>query len=106
MVDTRDDARKVEVAMLRARVHVRLDRGDRALDALREIAFMPLSTDHYVATQMLTGAAYVRLGQKERGEAILSAAMGKAKKVDSALRGACFAARYHEIPFGLVRRGR
>ncbi len=72
--------------MLRARVHVRLDRGDRALDALREIAFMPLSADHYVATQMLTGAAYVRLGQKERGEAILSAAMGKAKKVDSTLR--------------------
>jgi DNA-binding CsgD family transcriptional regulator len=74
------------VALLRARIHVRLDRGDRALDALRDIAFAALSADQYVAAQTLTGAAYVRLGQKERGEAILSAVMDKAKKAGADLR--------------------
>jgi DNA-binding CsgD family transcriptional regulator len=78
-VDARDDAAKIEIALLRARTHVRLGRGDRALDALRDIAFTPLPLEAYLSAQLLTGAAYVRLGQKERGEAILSAAIGKAE---------------------------
>ena len=72
------DAARFDLAILRARVHVRLDRGDRALDALRDIEFTALSADQYITAQMLAEAAYVRIGQKTRGDEILSEALEQA----------------------------
>lgn len=72
------DATRFELALLRARVYLRLDRGDRALEALRSVAFSALPADEFVAATILTGAAYVRLGQKERGESILTEASERA----------------------------
>ncbi len=77
-VQAHRDGARLDLAILRARVHVRLDRGDRALEALREVEFTALSVDHYATVQMLTGAAYVRIGQKTRGDEILSEAQAKA----------------------------
>lgn len=59
------------MALLRARVLLRLGRADKAIDALRACAYTPTSIDPYVTAKMLLGAAYVRLGQLERGEALL-----------------------------------
>jgi hypothetical protein len=67
----RQDSARFELVVLRARVHVRLDRGDRALEALRAVEFTALTVDQYATARMLTGAAYVRIGQKARGEHIL-----------------------------------
>jgi DNA-binding CsgD family transcriptional regulator len=72
--------------VLRARIHVRVDRGDRALEALRNVAFETLSLDQLVVAQMLHGAAYVRLGQKERGAALLREAMEKANDAHATVR--------------------
>jgi DNA-binding CsgD family transcriptional regulator len=85
-IHARDDATKIEVALLRARAYIRLDRGDRALEALRKSAFMVHSLDQHIATQLLTGTAYVRLGQKERGEGILSATTARAKPANPLIR--------------------
>jgi DNA-binding NarL/FixJ family response regulator len=85
-VRSNHDATRFEVAMLRARVHVRLDRGDRALEALRIVAFTALSVDEFIAATMLTGAAYVRLGQKQRGESILAGVMEKAADANPTVR--------------------
>ncbi len=71
-VRARKDSARFELAVLQARVHVRLDRGDRALEALRAVEFSALSIDQYVTAKTLTGAAYVRVGQKTRGYEILA----------------------------------
>src|SRR5665213_3211551 len=81
-----DDDARFEVAVLRARIHIRVDRGDRALEALRNIALEALSVDQFVVVQMLSGAAYVRLGQKERGAAILREAIEKASDAHPTVR--------------------
>jgi DNA-binding CsgD family transcriptional regulator len=70
-VHARDAAAKFEVAALRARILLRFDRPERAIDALRAAAFSSLSVDQHATAQMLLGAAYVRLGQSERGVALL-----------------------------------
>jgi DNA-binding NarL/FixJ family response regulator len=67
----RDDANRYEVALLRARILLRFGLGAAALEALRECAWTPTSVDQYVTAQMLRGAAHVRLGEAERGEALL-----------------------------------
>ena len=74
------------MALLRARVHVRLDRGDRALEALRALHADALPVDEDTIAQMLTGAAYVRLGQKERGAALLEDALDKASHAHATVR--------------------
>ncbi|MBV8071289.1 MAG: hypothetical protein JO270_15375 [Acidobacteriaceae bacterium] len=70
-ISLRDEATLLELALLRARSHLRLDRAERAIDALRDCAFTPASLDGYVSAQMLHGDAYIRLGQLERGESLL-----------------------------------
>ncbi len=82
----RDEATRFEIAILRARIHVRVDRGDRALDVLRTIDSALLSDDEFVVAQTLLGAAYVRLGQKERGAAILAETFAKANPADATVR--------------------
>jgi DNA-binding CsgD family transcriptional regulator len=73
-VRARDDATRFEIATLRARLSLRLDRADRAIDALRTVAFASLSIDQNVTARMLLGAAYVRLGQLQRGDSLLAEA--------------------------------
>ena len=85
-VNTRDPAARRELAVLRARIHVRLDRGDRALEALRALQVDTLPVDEDAVAQMLTGAAYVRLGQKERGAALLEEALHKALDAHATVR--------------------
>ncbi len=78
-VRARDTATQIELALLRARAHVRLDRGDRALEALRKCPHAGRSLEQQLAAEVLTGAAYVRLGQAERGAALLAATAERAK---------------------------
>jgi tetratricopeptide (TPR) repeat protein len=85
-VRVRQDSARFELAVLRARVHVRLDRGDRALEALRAVEFTALTVDQYAMARMLTGAAYVRIGQKARGEQILVEAQDKAADAHPTVR--------------------
>ena len=85
-VEATDDTMRFDLAVMRARVHVRVDRGDRALEALRFIDVAALSVDRFAIAQLLLGAAYVRLGQKERGAALLCEAMEKGSSANSAVR--------------------
>ena len=85
-VEASDDAMRFELAAMRARVHVRVDRGDRALEALRFVDLAALSVDQFAIAQLLLGAAYVRLGQKERGATLLREAMEKGSTANPAVR--------------------
>jgi DNA-binding CsgD family transcriptional regulator len=73
-ITVRDDGMRFELALLRARVLLRLGRGDRAIDVLRSCAFVPADPDAYVSVHMLLGMAFARLGQHERGESLLTQA--------------------------------
>jgi DNA-binding NarL/FixJ family response regulator len=81
-----DGDARFEIAVLRARIQIRVDRGDRALEALRNVALETLPVDQFVVAQMLCGAAYVRLGQKERGAALLREANEKASDAHPTVR--------------------
>jgi DNA-binding CsgD family transcriptional regulator len=76
-----NDATRVEVALLRARALLRLDRPDKAIDAIRGSSFVKLSGDELVTSQMLLGSAYVKLGQPQRGASILDEAIHHARRV-------------------------
>jgi DNA-binding CsgD family transcriptional regulator len=82
----RDDAMHFELALLRARVLLRLDRADRAVEALLACAFTPISTDGLVTAEMLLGTAYLRLGQHERGEELLSQAEARSSDAHPTIR--------------------
>jgi DNA-binding CsgD family transcriptional regulator len=76
-----NDATRVEVALLRARALLRLDRPDKAIEAIRGCSFVPLSGDELITSQMLVGSAYVKLGQPQRGATILEETMRQARRV-------------------------
>jgi DNA-binding CsgD family transcriptional regulator len=80
------DAARFEVALLRARVFLRLDIPDKTIDALRSCAYTSLSPDEYVSGEMLLGAAYVRLGQLQRGRSILERVYGESRKLHDTVR--------------------
>jgi DNA-binding CsgD family transcriptional regulator/predicted negative regulator of RcsB-dependent stress response len=81
-----EDSVRYDVALLRARVLLRLGRAEKAIEALRACAYTPTSLDPYVTAQMLLGASYVRLGQIERGEAILAEASASAQDAHPTIR--------------------
>jgi DNA-binding CsgD family transcriptional regulator/tetratricopeptide (TPR) repeat protein len=85
-VRARDSAAQFEIAALRARILLRLDRPELAIDALRVAAFKSLSLDQHVTAQMLLGAAYVRLGQSDRGIALLVGAQESSVGAHSTIR--------------------
>jgi DNA-binding CsgD family transcriptional regulator len=82
----RDEPLRFELSLLRARVLLRLDRADKAIEALRACAYTPTSLDGLLTAEMLLGAAYFRLGQHERGEAALAAAYDRAEGVHPTIR--------------------
>lgn len=63
----------IEVALLRARALIPLDRAEWALDVLSRVRVGDRSKDEYLVWQMLTGVAYVSLGQIARGLDVLKA---------------------------------
>jgi DNA-binding CsgD family transcriptional regulator len=65
---------RFDLALLRARVLLRLGRADRAIECLRDCAFVPTIRDGIVSAKMLLGISYVRLGQHDRGLALLDEA--------------------------------
>jgi DNA-binding CsgD family transcriptional regulator/predicted negative regulator of RcsB-dependent stress response len=81
-----DDAIRYDVALLRARVLLRLGRPDRAVDALRACAYTPTSIEPYIVAKMLLGASYVRLGQTARGDALLVEAAGLTRDAHPTIR--------------------
>lgn len=76
---SRDDANRYDVALLRARVLLRFDLADKALEALRECAWTPTTVDQHATAQMLRGAAHVRSGQAKRGAELLLKAAAEAR---------------------------
>ncbi|HEV2739492.1 MAG TPA: helix-turn-helix transcriptional regulator [Candidatus Elarobacter sp.] len=74
----RDAESKMHVALITARALLRLERPDEALTALRDAAAIPCKTDEAMTVRMLTGAAYVRRGDVERGLDVLVAAQADA----------------------------
>ncbi|MDB5070403.1 MAG: Bacterial regulatory protein luxR family [Candidatus Eremiobacteraeota bacterium] len=73
-VRVRDAETRVHVALLQARALLRLSRADDALAVLHLNSGIPSGTDEYLTAQMLTGEAYIRHGEPERGLTVLSAA--------------------------------
>ena len=89
MVDAlprRDAVDVVEVELLRARALLPLDRADEALRALRGLRLVERPSDEYLTAQMLMGAAYVRLGQTQRGVEILADAHASASSAHRTVR--------------------
>ncbi|HEY0393834.1 MAG TPA: helix-turn-helix transcriptional regulator [Candidatus Elarobacter sp.] len=67
---------RVNVALLRARALLRLDRPDDALRALDELVAVPMGTDESITLRMLRGAASVRRGEARQGlDELLAAAL-------------------------------
>jgi DNA-binding CsgD family transcriptional regulator len=85
-VHAASEAALFEVALLRARVSLRLDLPDKAIDSLRGCAYVPLTADEFVSAQMLLGAAYVRLDQIPRGIAILERAYAEKRELHETIR--------------------
>lgn len=67
----RDDTDVVEIALLRARSLLPLNRADQALEALRGLRLTERPQDEYLTSQMLIGAAFVALGQTDHGLELL-----------------------------------
>lgn len=86
MVVSQDQGVIAEAALLRARVLVRLDRSDKAIEILRKLCFGSSCHDENVTVEMLLGTAYVRLGQLERGVNILQAAAARADRAHPTIR--------------------
>ena len=85
----RDPATRTNIALLRARALLRLDRADAALQTLRDAAAIPVGTDEWITTRMLTGAAHVRRGEAgdiDEGLAILLSANADAGAVHPTIR--------------------
>jgi DNA-binding CsgD family transcriptional regulator len=85
-VRARDLETRVHVALLQARALLRLGRPDDALAILTVNSGIPSGTDESLTTQMLTGEAYIRRGEPERGLALLSAARNASARAYPTIR--------------------
>ncbi|MEA2784680.1 MAG: Bacterial regulatory protein luxR family [Candidatus Eremiobacteraeota bacterium] len=65
---------RLELALVHARALLRLDRADEALTVLRDAGAIPCGADQSITLRMLSGAAYVRRGDLDRGLELLLAA--------------------------------
>ncbi len=74
----RDAESKMHVTLVMARALLRLERPGEALAVLDDAAAIPCKTDEAMTVRMLTGAAYVRRGDLERGLDLLLAAQAEA----------------------------
>ena len=82
----RDPATRTNIALLRARALLRLDRADDALQTLRDATAIPAGTDESLTTRMLTGAARVKRGDVDAGLAILLSATADARAAHPTIR--------------------
>jgi DNA-binding CsgD family transcriptional regulator len=80
-VAPRDVEATSELALLRARALLRLSRPDEARQAVVDAFVAHGTLDASLTAQMLLGAAYVRLGDVDRGVSILDAA--EARSIDA-----------------------
>jgi len=85
-IETRDARAAFDVALLRARVLLRLRRFAEAIDALRACSFTPTTPDGIVSAQMLLGTAHVWLNDVEPGLALLAQAQEHAAQVHPTIR--------------------
>jgi DNA-binding CsgD family transcriptional regulator len=76
-IASEDGATRIEIALLRARILIRLDRADRAVELLKSQDFSCLATDQRTTAAMLLAAAYVRLGRVRQGAVLLSELMDR-----------------------------
>ncbi len=83
---TRDAKDDVEIALLRARCLIALDLGAQALEALRSQRLRDDQSDEYLTSRMLLSAAYVSLGQHDRGLAIAREAYEKSHEAHPTVR--------------------
>ena len=81
-----DGAARLELALVRARALLRLNRPDEALKVLGDAGAIPCGTDASLTLRMLTGAAHVRRGDLERGLALLLAAQTEAATAHRTIR--------------------
>jgi DNA-binding CsgD family transcriptional regulator len=82
----RDAESKMHVALITARALLRLERPDEALTVLRDAAAIPCKTDEAMTVRMLTGTAYVRRGDLERGLDVLVAVQADAAGAHRTIR--------------------
>ncbi len=86
LVAAEDDAARSEIALLRTRALIRLDQSERAVEVLTSTTVRSSEVDQHATARMLLGAAYVRLGQVERGAALLRQVMDEAADVHPTIR--------------------
>jgi len=77
---------RFELALLRARVLLRLQRPQDAIAAISACAFTPATTDALVSSQALLGFAYVRVGDAVRGMDLLNEAQARAREAHPTIR--------------------
>jgi len=80
------DREATEIDLLRARALIQLGRADRALDVLHRSSRCELDHDESATNTMLTGIAYVKLGQVGRGRQLLERAYRAAECAHSTIR--------------------
>ena len=85
-VRARDARTRFDVALLRARALLRVDRADDALRVTREAAAIPCGTEESLTLRMLEGAAWVRRGDVQEGLTILRGALRDAGGAHATVR--------------------
>ncbi|HZO92583.1 MAG TPA: LuxR C-terminal-related transcriptional regulator [Candidatus Baltobacteraceae bacterium] len=75
-----------EIALLRARALLRVARPQEAIDVVRSVFVAHGTLDASLTARMLLGQAYVRLGDAERGLAILEEARGASAAAHPTIR--------------------
>lgn len=77
-IEARNERRRFEVSILRARVLLRLQRATEAAAEISACAFVPTSVDEIVTAQLLLGAAQARIGKQESAAQLLREATRRA----------------------------
>jgi DNA-binding CsgD family transcriptional regulator len=82
----RDAESKMHLALITARAMLRLDRPDDALNVLHDAARIPCKPDEALTVRMLSGAAYVRRGDLQRGLEDLVAVQAESGRAHRTIR--------------------
>lgn len=82
----RDEHEEIDVQLLKARALLPLNRADSALDILRRLKALNGANDERLIAKMLTGVAYVKLGQNGRGLELLKVTFAEAASAHPTVR--------------------